>query len=116
MDFGDTKFNAIVSFYAVFHIPKEEHATLFSKIYDMLQNGGLLLLTLGTRYGDTLNEDRCGASMARSSHSKEAYHEMFHHLGFDIVMEEFEGQPGDVEYHWWILLKKNVESASKRSN
>ena len=63
-------------------------------------------MTLGTHFGDTLEEDWCGARMVWSSHGTMAYHEMFHSLGFDMVMEEFEGRVGDIEYHRWVLLRK----------
>ncbi|MDO9538068.1 MAG: class I SAM-dependent methyltransferase, partial [Thermoplasmata archaeon] len=58
-------FHAIVSFYAIFHIPRDEHKALFTRMNILLKKDGIILVTLGTsgsEYG--LEEDWCGAPMA----------------------------------------------------
>ncbi len=39
-------FDAVIAFYAVFHIPREEHPDLFRRIHRWLKPGGYLLCTL----------------------------------------------------------------------
>jgi SAM-dependent methyltransferase len=47
LDFQDDTFDAICSYYAIIHIPREEHRALFASFYRMLKAGGLALLCLG---------------------------------------------------------------------
>lgn len=106
MNFVKASFKAIVSFYAVFHIPKEEHQYLLQQMDSLVESGGMILMTLGTHFGDTFTEDWCGTSMVWSSHAIDTYRRMFEKCQLDIIMDEFEGKPGDDEYHWWVLLRK----------
>ena len=40
--------DAVISFYAIFHIPKEAHQELFRKFNTFLRLGGLILVTMGS--------------------------------------------------------------------
>ena len=100
-------FDAIVSFYAIFHIPREEHKELFLRMYTLLKDNGLVLVTLGTSGGRYSEEENwCGARMAWSNYGPETYREMLGEAGFRILEEAFEGRPGDEEYHFWVLARK----------
>ncbi len=48
MDFNYEKdyCDCIISYYAIFHLKKEEQLLLFKKIYNSLNKGGIILLTL----------------------------------------------------------------------
>jgi len=105
------KFNAVVSFYAVFHIPRDEHRNLFLKMYQTLRPGGLILLSLGNSAGET-EEDFCGARMVWSSLSPATYESILGQIGFEVVMSDYEGKPGDAEYHFWVLARKAQASVS----
>jgi len=91
-------FDGVVSFYAIFHIPRSEHGALFTRINRLLRPSGLFLATLGTsdsEYGE--EADWAGAPMAWSSYDAETYRRLLTEVGFDIVESAFEGQPGDAE-------------------
>lgn len=45
--FPDGAFDAAVSFYAITHIPRDEHEELFRRVHRLLRTGGLFLATLG---------------------------------------------------------------------
>lgn len=105
IDFQET-FDAIISFYAIFHISREEHRKLFLKMADLLNKKGVILVTLGTSGGYGEEEDWCGAKMAWSTYDPKIYKKMLNETGFKILEETFEGQPGDEEYHFWVLAKK----------
>src|SRR5215211_2580389 len=47
LDFPDNTFDAICSYYAIIHIPREEHEALFVNFYRMLKPDGYALLCLG---------------------------------------------------------------------
>lgn len=103
----DEKFDAIISFYAIFHIPREEHKDLFLKMYDLLNDNGVILVTLGTsgsEYGE--EKDWAGATMAWSTYEPKEYKKIIKLVGFKILEATFEGEPGDDEYHFWVLAKK----------
>lgn len=105
------KFNAVVSFYSVFHIPREEHHDLFLEMYRTLRPGGIILVNLGNSAGET-EEDFCGARMVWSSLSPATYESMLMQTGFEVIMSGYEGKPGDAEYHFWVLARKAQAAVS----
>lgn len=106
MDFGGEHFYAIIAFYSIFHIPREEQQDLFKKMYDLLKDEGVVLMTLATGESDSVEKDWCGAPMAWSSYGPPRYKAMIAQANFKIVESEYEGQPGDKEHHWWVIIKK----------
>ena len=106
IDFQET-FDAIISFYAIFHIPREEHKGLFLKMADLLKEKGKILITLGTSGTEGEEKDWVGApKMAWSQYDPETYKKLLENTGFKILKAIFEGQPGDEEYHFWVLAEK----------
>lgn len=105
-NFGGERFHAIIALYSVFHIPREEQQNLFNKMHNLLESGGVILMTLGTSGGESIEKDWTGAPMAWSNYDPATYKAMIAQAGFEITESEYEGQPGDDEYHWWVLAKK----------
>jgi len=105
MDFGKKKFDAIIALYSIFHIPRIEQQGLFNRMYSLLKDSGLILMTLGTSNEESMNTF-CDAPMVWSNYDPDKYRKMIDKSNFKIIDSEYEGQPGDNEYHWWILLKK----------
>lgn len=100
-------FDAVISLYAIFHIPRREHRKLFLNIAKLLNEKGILLVTLGTKAESYGEEDNwAGAKMAWSSYSPETYKTLLNGSGFKILKAKFEGHKGDEEYHFWILAQK----------
>ena len=103
---ADAAADAIVSLYAIFHIPRDEHAALFARIRRALRPGGLFLVTLGTRNSaHGVEENWFGAPMAWSTFDPATYEKMLLDAAFDIVDARFEGALGDDEYHFWVLAR-----------
>jgi ubiquinone/menaquinone biosynthesis C-methylase UbiE len=115
LDFGIQKFDAIIAFYSIFHIPREEQQELFKKMNSLLVDGGLILVTLATSDSEDINENWTGAPMAWSQYSPTKYKVMLTQAGFIIAHDEYEGQPSDAEYHWWVLARKKNIYSSLRS-
>ena len=105
-DFGGKRFHAIIALYSIFHIPREEQQDLFQKMYELLENNGVILMTLGTSESDNVEKDWCGAPMAWSNYEPSKYRTMITQANFKIIESKYEGQPGDKEYHWWVIAKK----------
>jgi len=67
LEFPDAHFDAICSYYAIIHIPRDDHAALLARLARFLKPGGLALLCLGTQdlpYDHT--DDYLGAPMVWS--------------------------------------------------
>lgn len=107
MNFNNEKFDAIIATYSVFHIPRHEQPALFQKMNDLLEPGGFALMSLGTEEDEGYEENWCGAPMAWSNYDPPKYKTIIEKAGFVIVESDYEGQHGDPEYHWWVIIKKN---------
>ena len=103
----EEKYEAIISFYAIYHIPREEHIDLFLKMYDLLKDDGMILVTLGAKSSIyNLNPEFAGATMAWSTFGHKEYKKMIKKIGFKILEATLEGKSGDKEYHLRVLAKK----------
>lgn len=101
-------FDAIVSLYTIFHLPRTRHRDMIETIYRTLGSGGVALLTFGTsdsEYGE--EDDWLGERMAWSSFPPEVYERILKDCEFTILRSQFEGRPEDEEYHWWVLAQKD---------
>ena len=103
LDFIENSFDTVVSFYAIFHIPREEHLELFKKIHKVLKKDGLFLTTLG--YEDWVGSEKFhGATMHWSHYGKDKNLELVKEAGFEIVKAEVDESGG--EHHFVVLAKK----------
>jgi SAM-dependent methyltransferase len=86
LDFPDVTFDGIVSYYAIIHIPREEHQPLFTNFHRMLKPGGFALLCLGAEHLiDDVDENYLGTRMYWSHYDAETYLKMLKECGFTII-------------------------------
>lgn len=86
LDFPDGTFAGITSYYAVIHIPREEHQPLLANFHRMLKPGGLAWLCLGAEHLiDDIQEDYLGTRMYWSHYDIETYLNMLKDIGFTII-------------------------------
>ena len=85
VDVPAAHFDAVVSFYAIFHLPREEHAALFVRIHRWLRPGGYLLATVGLHDEPAYTEEFFGETMHWSNYSLEATQAMLKNLGFNLI-------------------------------
>lgn len=98
------KFEAIVSFYAIFHIPRIEHKKLLEYIHSLLKKDGVILITLGIdSMRCDVNMDFAGAPMAWSSYTTEKNKKLVQDSGFEILIA---AEDYRTERHLWVLAKK----------
>lgn len=111
--FARASYDAVISLYAIFHVPREQQLQLFRRIHNTLKQSGVALFTLGTSsYEYSLEKDWAGAQeMAWSSWSVAEYKKILDDAGFETVKTKYEGRPGDQEYHFWVLCKKNQKGS-----
>jgi ubiquinone/menaquinone biosynthesis C-methylase UbiE len=90
LPFADDSFDALCSFYAVIHVPKEEHERVLSEFHRVLRPGGDLLVSMGAiegwegRNDDWLDTD---AAMEWSYYGPDKSREIVESAGFEVVNE-----------------------------
>ncbi len=104
VDYPSIFFDAIVSFYAIFHIPREEHPDLLKKLYALMKPDGYLLITMAYSEWEGA-EDFHGVKMFWSHHGAAENKQLVKQAGFEIILEKVDTSGG--ERHLVILAKKN---------
>jgi len=103
MTFSDGSFDGIVSFYSIFHVPREKHFFIFRNFFRILKKGGVTLFSLGSTSGEE-TADYFGADMFWSHYDPEESIKLVQKAGFDIIYDEILERGG--EKHYWIIAKK----------
>jgi len=96
VDFPPGSFSAVVSLYAIIHVPREKHRPLFRKVARWLAPGGWFVAILG-RSGYEGKESRwlgSDAPMLWSHYDAATYRRWFRAEGFRIVREAFVPEDG----------------------
>jgi cyclopropane fatty-acyl-phospholipid synthase-like methyltransferase len=85
-EFSPQSFDAVVAFYALFHVPREEHRALLERISTWLRPAGHFLATLaGTSHPGYTEPDFFGATMYWSYFAADWYLDVLRALGFDVL-------------------------------
>jgi cyclopropane fatty-acyl-phospholipid synthase-like methyltransferase len=103
---GEFKVDGAVSFYAIFHVPRDVQPKLFKNIHSYLQAGGPLLVTMATTDWEGVDGDFFGEEMYESHFAPKQNSEMIEVAGFTIIQDEMR-QFGE-ERHQIILARKAV--------
>jgi len=90
LHFPQDFFDGICSYYAIIHIPREEHRALLEKFYRLLNTGGVALLCLGAEnLIDDIDENFLGTRMYWSHYDSQTYREMLKEIGFSLVWSKY---------------------------
>lgn len=100
---GEFHVDAVVSFYAIFHTPREHHLEIFQKINSFLKEGGLLLTTMGASDWEG-EEEFHGAPMRWSHYGVDKNIEIVRDAGFETIHVEVDTSGG--ENHLVVLATK----------
>ena len=92
-EFPVGSFDAIVSFYAIFHIPRQKHLNLFRRFVQWLRPGGLLLFTIAKKDDGPgyTEDDFFGETMYWSNFGPSTYEKFLAETGFQIEREGIVG-------------------------
>ena len=96
-------FEAVVSFYAFNHVPRELLAPTFARIHRWLAPGGFLMTALGTSDNGGWTGEWLGAPTFFSSFPPETNTRLLGEAGFELVRDEvvtFEEPEGRVTFQW----------------
>jgi SAM-dependent methyltransferase len=112
VEFPPESFGAIVSFFAIIHIPVEEQQRMVRKLSRWLRPGGYLLATVGARAWTGTEDNWHGAPMYWSHADRETYLAWLNEAGFEVHWTRFipEGDSG----HTLLLAKRAPTLPSPR--
>ena len=86
LHFPEDFFDGICSYYAIIHIPREQHQALLEKFHRMLNTGGVALLCLGAEnLIDDVDENFLGTRMYWSHFDSVTYRRMLKEIGFSLI-------------------------------
>ncbi len=100
---GAYQVDAIVSFYAIFHTPRETHAALFQVLSSVLPPNGCLLASMGADEWTGVEEFH-GVPMYWSHYAASTNTAFVAQAGFEILLDEIDSSGG--EQHQIILAQK----------
>ncbi len=98
--------DAVVSFFAMFHIDRRYHRDLLYRIRSYLQEGGLILVTTGRSDWEG-EEDFLGVQMSWSHFDEAANRELIKDSGFTVLFEGLHrgNSIGDEDWHPIFLAR-----------
>ena len=95
--------DGIVSFYAIFHTPREKHQEILNKFSSFMPKGGAILITMGSSEWEGTEDDFHGAKMFWSHYGADKNKELVENAGFEIILNEITSSE---EKHQVIIAKK----------
>jgi cyclopropane fatty-acyl-phospholipid synthase-like methyltransferase len=107
VDFENDQFDAIVSFYAIIHLPVAEQPGLLKKIAHWLASGGHFMAIVGHQAWTGTEANWKGAEMYWSHADVATYKQWLHQLHIELLAEHFvpEGDGG----HSLLIARKSAE-------
>ena len=107
-DFAPASFDAVVSFYAFNHVPRELLAPLLSRIATWLTVGGWFMAAFGTTDLEAWTGDFLGAPTFFSSYQPEHNSELVRDAGLAIERDEIVtiSEPEGPVAFQWILARR----------
>ena len=112
-EFPPDSFDAIVSFYSIEHLPREEHGELFRRFANWLRPGRRLLFTLEPYDQPGETGAWLGVPMFFSHFDPDATERLLEEAGFSITGRSIETQlEGDreIDYVWYSATKPGYRS------
>ncbi|KAF7195241.1 Malonyl-[acyl-carrier protein] O-methyltransferase [Pseudocercospora fuligena] len=116
LNFEEGCLDAILAFYSIFHLPREEQKVMLAKCHVWLKPGGKLVMNFGTTDEEEIRSaDFFGEEMFWSSYGVAGNLKMLEGAGFEVLKHEVKGsadgnlKPGDVDYgieFLWVFAEK----------
>ncbi len=87
---GEYEVDGIVSFYAIFHTPREQHPVLLSRFASFMPKGGAILITMGAEEWEGTEDDFHGADMYWSHFGADTNVALVERAGFRVLLNEID--------------------------
>jgi cyclopropane fatty-acyl-phospholipid synthase-like methyltransferase len=111
LELAPESFDAVVSFYAFNHVPRELLAPTFARIHRWLVPQGLLMTALGTGDIEAWTGDWLGAPTFFSSFPPETNSRLVREAGFEMLRDElvtFREPDGEVTFQWVLAGRRHL--------
>ncbi len=96
------KYDAIVEWWCLFHLNKQDQILMFKRFSDWLKPNGILEFTTGGSEHEGIHDDMLNQPLFFCSHPSEIYEKALKDNGFEILLKE-----SDQEDHLvWIARRK----------
>jgi SAM-dependent methyltransferase len=108
LDFPESTFDGIVSYYAIIHISREEHGALLANFHRILKPGRFALLCLGAEHLiDDIDENYLGTRMYWSHYDARTYLKLLNEGGFSVVWsKQVADETCEGAGHLFVLVQK----------
>ena len=104
LSLGKNSFDGAVSFYAIIHIPRENHVKIYHKLHHVLKPGGIMLVNAsGADEWEGYAEDYLGTRMFWSFYRPSKTAKIIRESGFEILWKKVL-KIGD-ERQFWVLAR-----------
>jgi cyclopropane fatty-acyl-phospholipid synthase-like methyltransferase len=100
--------DAVVAFYSIIHLPREQHGALFRAVAGWLKPGGVFVASFGTRDSAvSVEDDWLGVRMYSSSHHPGTTEALLRDAGFRIGRSRIEtaDEDGHPVPFLWIVAR-----------
>jgi SAM-dependent methyltransferase len=111
LEIEPASFDAVVAFFSIIHVPREEQPGLLAQIARWLRPGGLFVATLGASSTENgYEEDWLGAPMYWSHFDAETNRRMVEEAGFVVnsAILETADEDGAAVTFLWVVARKPV--------
>jgi SAM-dependent methyltransferase len=109
--FKNSSVDAVIAFYSLIHVPRQEQPALFRRIATWLKPNGYFIGSLGVK-SDPIGyeENWFGVPMFWSSFDRETYKQIIQASGFSMIsaQEETSHEFGKPVTFLWIVAQKNI--------
>jgi ubiquinone/menaquinone biosynthesis C-methylase UbiE len=112
VEFPPSSFDAVVSFYTLEHLPRQEHAAILRRVCRWLKPGGWLLLSTEAAGIEGITAEWLGVPMFMSSFDADTVRRLVGEAGFELVETAIEAQveqSHDVSYLWVLAVRSPRE-------
>ncbi len=109
LDFPNRSFDAVVSFYTLEHLPREQHGEILKRIHGWLRPGGLLLFSHEAGDMNDVTGQWLGVPMFLSVFDPKTMRGLVQDAGFELVETEIESQleqGREVPYLWILAARR----------
>ncbi|KAJ7447184.1 hypothetical protein FB451DRAFT_1375679 [Mycena latifolia] len=115
LDFAPASFDAVLAFYSIFHLPKDEQGLMIERIRGWLKPGGWLLCNFQFGAGDVVREGwfQPSVTMFSSGLGVEGTRDIFNKQvqGFKLVVDKVDVETVgrfEEKFHWVMAQKESV--------
>jgi cyclopropane fatty-acyl-phospholipid synthase-like methyltransferase len=109
LEFAPASFDAVVAFYALTHVPRDEQPALIRRIAGWLRSGGVFLATMGADASpDEVEDDWLGVPMFFSHFGARRNVRLIEEAGLGIEESRVQAEPGDRHgtRFLWVVARK----------